>query len=60
MTRSGVVSPLQHSDAVELQDLTPNDQDMPLVRIRSQDDVLQDISSDKPQGEAPLAPKWWC
>ena len=64
MTRSGAVSPSQYPDTVELQDLAPNDnsgdQDMPVVRIRSQEDILEDISSDKPQGEAPVSPNRGC
>lgn len=29
---------------------------MSVVRIRSQDDLLEDTASDKPQGEAPHTP----
>jgi len=54
MPCSAAAPPLHQPDTVELQDLSPNsnsgDQGMPVVRIRSREDILEDISSDKTQG----------
>lgn len=48
--RTAAVSSLQPSDTLELQDLS-----MP-----RQEDILEDISSDKTQGEVPLVPNRVC
>lgn len=55
------VSPLHLTDTVELQELSfPNsnqgNSDMPLVRADTQEHILEDISSDKPQGEPFFVP----
>lgn len=59
MTHSGAASPLQPSDTVELQDLAliSNSGGMPVVRIRSQEDVLLE---DKAPGETSPAPNRRC
>jgi hypothetical protein len=53
--------PLHQPDTVELLDLSPNGnsggQDMPVVRIRCREDILEDIST---QGNAPVSPNRGC